>query len=152
MGKRDIRNTNLRQFPETTKEDVEVIWGEDRWMAIYLMGQGRNLYSSTEEYSASGSFIIPSHGDNFFLLLWSLSVGYDLIAREPRPRFFFPKEIMVKFLNSFLECSRKRGEWFLGMRSLAKFNSMEGVKSLSGSKGETWGTGGHISMIRYWLE
>ena len=79
-------------------------------MAIYLMGQGRNLYSSTEEYSASGSFIIPSHGDNFFLLLWSLSVGYDLIAREPRPRFFFPKEIMVKFLNSFLECSRKRGE------------------------------------------
>ena len=136
MSKRDIRNTNLRQFPETAKEDLEVIRGEERWVAIYLMGQGRNLYSSTEEYSTSRSFIITSHDDNFF----STSLASIRWLRSDRKRteasFFFPKEIMVKFLNSFLECSRKRGEWFLGMRSLAKFNSMEGVKSLSGSKGE----------------
>ena len=110
MSKRDIRNTNLRQFPETAKEDLEVIRGEERWMAIYLMGQGRNLYSSTEEYSTSGSFIIPSHGDNFF----STSPVSIRWLRSDRQRteasFFFPKEIMVKFLNSFLKCSRKRGE------------------------------------------
>ena len=110
MSKRDIRNTNLRQFPETAKEDLEVIRGEERWMVIYLMGQGRNLYSSTEEYSTSRSFIIPSHGDNFF----STSLVSISWLRPDRKRteasFFFPKEILVKFLKSFLECSRKREE------------------------------------------
>ena len=101
MSKRDIRNTNLRQFPETAKEDLGVIRGEERWMAIYLMGQGRNLYSSTEEYSTSRSFIITSHGDNFF----STSLVSISWLRPDRKRteasFFFSERNSGKILEEF---------------------------------------------------
>ena len=70
-------------------------------MAIYLMGQGRNLYSSTEEYSASGSFIIPSHGDNFF----STSPVSIRWLRSDRKRteasFFFLERNYGKILEQF---------------------------------------------------
>ena len=102
MSKRDIRNTNLRQFPETAKEDLEVIRGEERWMVIYLMGQGRNLYSSTEEYSTSRSFIITSHGDNFSFFYFSGL--YQLAATWSQANWgliFFSKRNSGKILEEF---------------------------------------------------
>ena len=70
-------------------------------MAIYLMGQGRNLYSSTEEYSAGRSFIIPSQGNDFF----STSLVSISWLRPDRKRteasFFFSERNSGKILEEF---------------------------------------------------
>lgn len=89
-------------------------------MAIYLMGQGRNLYSSTEEYSTSRSFIITSHGDNFF----STSLVSISWLRPDRKRteasFFFSEKNSGKILEEFSRMFKETRGIISGNEELSK--------------------------------